>query len=204
MPCQIHSNHKQCMVAFRQRRLYKEGDCECPLLGLKTLIVTCRRSKGKIPDPIKEKFLSHWDEHEKWFLENLNTRWLISVCDTLCDISPRDTQAIPLLISLLVTYERFAQTLYRQAYRGHPEHKNADPDREKLWDGTIELSMGPRADAHTHLFERLDRALKSDRRAYAIFRVLFKRMTKDPNNTLSRLDRYAKRQLRNDILRTIA
>ncbi|MGQ0567591.1 MAG: polysaccharide pyruvyl transferase family protein [Gemmobacter sp.] len=104
-----------------------------------------------------DRFARLWAAHGDWLLANLDSRWLISACDTIADHHPEATvRAAGLAVSAALNILRLSETERRA--RGGPDlrplGRRHDPLR--LYDGLRWFAIG-KDDTVANLFARLDR-----------------------------------------------
>ncbi len=111
----------------------------------------------------------------------LNTRWLVSLCDTYVDFGEPIEQRNAMLVSMLVNWEKVAQSyvLWKSNYEGSlevPEHH--EPRKLFLWDGmtSFHLEIG---DVTNNLFARTQRLLAETPQIERIYRTVLERIEKD-------------------------
>ena len=107
-----------------------------------------------------------WDEFGDFFLETLNTRWLVAAADTFADHSKRPAeQACALAVTALVNTVKLCET--ERLVTDAPginqlNSKNVDLQKNRfpLWDGTSAFAVGT-DDTLRNFHWRLDRFLAS-------------------------------------------
>jgi len=117
-------------------------------------------------------------------LSQLNTRWLISVCDSYADHGDNVESRNALLISSFLNWERLAETYLRWSDPGLQSLKVDHPvplQNEPLWDGLITVHLR-RGDTVNNLLIRYARVLRPTPVLLAIWRELLSRIR--ANNTL--------------------
>lgn len=119
---------------------------------------------------LKQYVIENVDE----ICEEVNTRWLVSICETFADHGDFNERNIGFNISLIVNYERMAKTYY---YNSEPGTIPKIP--QPLWDGieTIKVDGG---DALVNLEFRMRELLIDKNYIYLgkIFNTIINRMRK--------------------------
>lgn len=108
----------------------------------------------------------------------LDTRWLISICDSYADNGNSIECRNALLISTFLTWERIAATYIRWATGNSTTLKTSKPipaKNEPLWDGLITIHLR-RGDTLNNLLMRYARLLEETPALLAIWRELIKRI----------------------------
>jgi len=131
---------------------------ECALLWLHAgLNVALRR--GLQPERNARRFLALWQEHADLLLEQLDTRWLISACDSFADGHPEPEQAaLAASASFLVNTVK----LYETERQGPPGAPSPPPfpaavSFRELFDG-LTTFLPERGDMVANLVARLEAA----------------------------------------------
>ena len=118
----------------------------------------------------------------KEICEELNTRWLASICDTIADFGNDIERRNAMLISLLVNMEKVAQSfLHWKANYKDPFEIPAQHEHRKvpLWDGmtSFHVVIG---DVTNRLFGRLESLLEATPVLYAIYETVLQRIRAEP------------------------
>lgn len=108
----------------------------------------------------------------------LNTRWLVSICDTYVDFGTEIERRNAMFITMLANLEKVGQTFvmwrvnYVDPFEVPASHQ---PRKLKLWDGmtSMHLDIG---DVTNNLFRRLDNLLASTPHLHAIFKTVIARI----------------------------
>lgn len=115
-----------------------------------------------------------WTEHSDILLDTLDSRWLVSACDTICDHSTDLTEArTAILISLFTNTLKLAETerlMICPAEADSAEIKGRVP----LFDGMTAF-MPKSGDMLANLLRRLDRIFQSNNMAALIAREIISR-----------------------------
>jgi hypothetical protein len=135
------------------------------------------------------------DPHEAWrefqaLVENnigevcraLNTRQLVSVCDTYADFGDPIEGRNALMVTLLANLEKTSQSFlfwrlnYEAPFDVPPSHQ---PRKVPLWDGmdSFHLEIG---DVTNSFFSRLDRLMRMTPHIERIYRTVTERMKNQP------------------------
>ncbi|MBV1865637.1 MAG: sulfotransferase family protein [Rhodobacteraceae bacterium] len=125
-------------------------------------IVTIRRTQGNGPGIVL--FHRIITEHYHQICPDLNTRWLVSVCDTLVDHGTNPTQrAIGLSGSLLANTVKLSETERRLFYpkRPWPPKAHANKLNNPMFDGVIAFWLG-KGDMIRNLFDRIGTISEDD------------------------------------------
>lgn len=130
-----------------------------------------------------------WREEREFLLERLDSRWLVSACDTIADHFPEpEEKATALIGSVLVNVVKLYET-ERLAAFGSARGETVGPHRwtgpQELFDGIVAFSLGT-GDMVLNLHRRLDALTRaSPTTAAAILRELIRRVNAH-NTVLSR------------------
>jgi hypothetical protein len=124
----------------------------------------------------------------------LNTRWLVSVCDTYVDFASDIERRNAMLISMLVSLEKVAQSYlmwrvnYTDAFNVPASH---EPRKIRLWDGmtSMHVEIG---DVTNNLFRRLNEILSATPHLHKIYEVVMKRIAENDTvlGTMNRRHRH--------------
>lgn len=137
------------------------------------------------------RFMSLWEEHSDFLTETLDSRWLVSACDTLAQFSQDIAQAqLAAMGSLFVNTLKLYET-----ERIAAACDAADPARiasgTPLFDGMTAFMIGG-GDMVANLIGRLDATIASDLPAGVIVRELINRAL-DNETVFSRMSGYPQR-----------
>ncbi|GEM_PF-6185537 len=164
-------------------------DIPCLWLRFKHLIICLRWGQYRYWPGFKRLV----ERHIGVLTAHLNTRWLVSICDTYADFGDPAEARNAMLVSLAANTERFSRTL--RLLENPADAPAADPGTlrilaEKnlpLWDGmsTLRLATGP--DTVTNLLFRLSCLMAPTPALDALFRTVLKRLLAEPGSTLHRL-----------------
>jgi len=108
----------------------------------------------------------------------LNTRWLVSVCDTYVDFGEAVERRNAMIIATLANMEKVSQSYlmwrvnYDDAFNVPPKHK---PRKMRLWDGMFSMRMY--GDVTNNLFRLMHVLLESTPHLYAIFKTILHRIS---------------------------
>jgi hypothetical protein len=130
-----------------------------PLLHLlhAWLIVRLRREAGT--EAARQRFLLLWDAHRDALLAGLNSRWLVSACDTFADHHPDPmTRAAALAVSAAITTLRLGET-ERQASGEEGRPILHGGECLPLHDGLLTFAVG-RGDTLINLQHRIGRSAR--------------------------------------------
>lgn len=128
-----------------------------PLIWLyhATLIVALRRRIDVAEN--WARFMASWGQHGHWMLKHLNSRWLISACDTIADDHPAPgIRAAATAAAATLTTLRLAET-ERRARGADLRPMGRNYTNRPLYDGLIWFNIG-RGDAVANLEARIARA----------------------------------------------
>jgi len=123
-------------------------------------------------------------------LRQLDSRWLVSICDSYADHGDPVSSRNALLISTFVTWERLAAThaLWDRPDRGTLRVEGPPPaDNLPLWDGLLTVHLR-RGDTVNNLLVRSGRLLADTPHLLAIWRELLSRI-RSHDTLLAALDR---------------
>lgn len=130
--------------------------------------------RGVATQTVYGHFATLWAEHADILLDTLDSRWLVSACDTICDHSPDPAEAQgAILVSLFVNTLKLAETerLMDDPAQGDPQRIAG---RTPLFDGMVAFLPG-RGDMPANLLQRLDRRLRPETLTGMIGRELINR-----------------------------
>ena len=140
------------------------------------------------------EFRSYIEANTPEVCRNLDTRWLVSVCDTYVDYGDELTRRNAMLVVQIVNFEKLWAT-YLLMY---DLHENPDKIRQiknnkviPLWDGVYSFNIN-HGDMTNNLFHRLDNLMQATPEIKAIYYEILKRM-KERSTVLSRMDEYHRR-----------
>ncbi|MDS9467382.1 polysaccharide pyruvyl transferase family protein [Paracoccus sp. MBLB3053] len=154
------------------------------------LIVAIRRGIN-LPENFT-RFRGIWDEHGDLLLEVLDTRWLVSACETLADHLPdRNEAQIAVLASLFANVVKLYETERVATGAGDPELARLS-GRTPIFDGMTGFMIG-KGDMVQNLLARIDATLTGDGLPSLIARELVHRALR--NDTV--FNRFAAYQARN-------
>lgn len=130
-----------------------------------------------------------WREERDFLLEKLDSRWLVSACDTIADHFPEPEEKSTALIgSVLVNVVKLYETERLAAYgtaRGETVGSHRWTGPQELFDGIVAFSIGT-GDMVLNLHRRLDALTRATpTTAGAILRELIRRVNSH-NTVLSR------------------
>lgn len=184
-PCQLHSSEEECQVAFGVRRPLDDEARKCPWMLMKTSIISARRGinptyKSVTPEAARTAFSHMADLFEgnvEYWCAKLNTRWLVSVCDSYADFGQVGEAECALQISLLVNWERMAWSARNGCTKATPH------TRGPAWDGTSTLGTDGRVDVHRNLLRRLRKQWRAHPYLDRLGCTILLRMTDEPRST---------------------
>ena len=102
------------------------------------------------------RFAALWAAHGDWLLHHLDSRWLISACDTIADDHPEaQARAAGLAVSVGLNLLRLCET-ERRARGADLRPLGRRQEQRHLYDGLRWFAVG-RGDTVANLFARLDR-----------------------------------------------
>lgn len=148
--------------------------------------------RGIATEVVYEHFRALWSGHGDILIETLDTRWLVSACDTISDYSTDTAESqVAILISLFVATIKLSETerLISEMKEGNPEQIVR---RTPLFDGLTAFMPGG-GDMPANLMRRLEKTLCPNTLTGIIGREVISRML-CADTVFSRL---AKHQTRN-------
>lgn len=166
-----------------------EAPSSPPAERLWSLIPRLRR--GIDPEATWDEFRRCLADHQDELLATLDTRRLVSVCDTFADFGDPIERRNAMLVSVLTNMEKVAQSflLWRLGY-DPAAFETADcppPRKVRLWDGmdSFHVVIG---DVTNNMFARLHPLLDETPLIAAIFREILARLDRHPTilGTLNR------------------
>lgn len=129
-----------------------------------------------------KRFQQIWEECEPLLLQRLNTRWLVSACDTICDHSPdRAERALALAGSLLMNTVKLYETEMWMKEEGAKGYDRFPKMGMTLFDGVTPFMVGG-GDMIANLNKRLKSACENPTTASNILKEIFRRL--HVNNTV--------------------
>ena len=107
------------------------------------------------------RFLAMWRGHGQFLLTVLDSRWLISACDTIADYGDQEDRALALSGVLLMNTIKLYETerLLRSPSPVAPDRSNRNL-REPLFDGLTKFKIG-RGDLIINMLRRLERVVEA-------------------------------------------
>lgn len=142
--------------------------------ALAAIIVLLRRRV--VEERCWRRFQKIWKEAGPLLLERLNTRWLVSACDTIADHSPdRTERALGLAGSLLVNTVKLYETENWMRANGSGEYERFPEGSMTLFDGVTPFIVGG-GDMVANLNGRLRSLCDKPTVASAILLEVFRRL----------------------------
>lgn len=130
--------------------------------------------RGVAVDIVYGHFLALWTAHADFLLETLDSRWLVSACDTICDCSPDPNEAqIAILASLFVNTLKLTET-ERLMTTSVEVDQSRIKGRMPLFDGLTAFMPG-KGDMAINLLRRIDRVIRPETLSGMIGRELINR-----------------------------
>lgn len=159
---------------------------------VKSMIASLRK-KGQDP-AMWEEFRSFVEANLSEICSKLDTRWLVSVCDTYVDHGDEISRRNALLVVQIANFEKlWATYLLMYDLEENPE-KIRRLKKNKvipLWDGMYSFNIN-HGDMTNNLFHRMDALMKSTPEIEAIYREILRRL-KERGTVLSQLNKYHRR-----------
>lgn len=127
-----------------------------PLIWLyHAAVIAALRRRIEVP-AMWARFAALWSAQGEWMLAHLDSRWLVSACDTIADDHPdAATRAAGLAVSAGLNLLRLSET-ERGARGADLRPLGRRPDALRLYDGLRRFAIG-KDDTVANLFARLDR-----------------------------------------------
>ena len=182
-----------------------ESEIPCLFSRLKHHIIRLRRGRGEDWPFFRQEV----EQHRESILENLSSRWLISIIDTWVDYGSPIERRNAMCLSLICTWEKLAlsercltETLTGTA-ASETKVKEMVAKQFILWDGMQTISLGPFADVITNLFTRLGSLLAETPLILQIAEVLVARMAANETSTLRMIQSHSSRPLIEEALHGI-
>jgi len=157
---------------------------------LKPYIIELR--KGINPEENWTKFRSLVEKNIKQICTSINTRWLISICDTYVDYGNDIECRNALCLVTLINMEKLAQTyllLFNKEINTHNEELLKKGELSDLWDGVTSFNIMC-GDLTNNMFLRYEKRLKPTPVLHSIFITLMTRLKKNENSILVNLNKY--------------
>jgi len=144
-------------------------------------LIVCVRRKLELSENLAA-FLKLWSTESKFLTEHLNSRWLISACDTFADYGSDTQKAAAIIMVILVNTVKLAET--ERLIFGDPnpmpskleaiaEKRNARTHIE-LWDGVTAYALFS-GDMPRNMLRRLATLTEKDVALAAIAKTLIRR-----------------------------
>ncbi|ESY53105.1 MULTISPECIES: hypothetical protein [unclassified Mesorhizobium] len=142
------------------------------------LIVLLRR--GIAEKRSWKRFQQVWEECGPFLLQRLNTRWLISACDTIADFSPdRAERALALAGSLLMNTIKLYETEIWMKATEAKEYERIPQGGMTLFDGVTPFMVGA-GDMIANLNTRVQSLCEKQTIASNILQEIFRRIHVNP------------------------
>lgn len=189
MKCPIHRRPLGCQRALARAKNAGQpanlADIPCLFERLKVAIIRLR--KGLDVEASWRQFHCDVQENMADVIECANSRWLVSILDTYADFGDAEERRAALLVTLLVTFDRFEATI-----------DGAKPF-SRMWDGLWTMGTNGRADAHRNLFRRIGKVMEDTPSIDPLFRMVLTKALQDPRCILNRLNAVSKRDVVKDV-----
>jgi len=159
---------------------------------LKQLISSLR--KGRNTEVYWPSFQQLVKDNLELFCAELDTRWLISVCDTYADFSDGITRRNALLVVQVVNFEKLWATNLLMYDVAENKNKLAELKRNKvipLWDGMYSFNIN-HGDMTWNLFSRMEKLLIETPVIHTIYLTIIERL-KQHDTVLANINKYHKR-----------
>jgi hypothetical protein len=150
--------------------------------------------KGTDTDKNWPAFIKLVEENLPSVCRELDTRWLVSICDTYVDFGDDITSRNALLVVQMVNFEKLWATNLLMYDVAPNEQKLAELKKNKvipLWDGMYSFNIN-HGDMTWNLFSRMDKLIKETPVIHAIYLTLIDRL-KTHDTALANLNKYHKR-----------
>ena len=157
---------------------------------LKPYIIELR--KGINPEENWAKFKSIVEKNIKQICDSVDTRWLISICDTFVDYGNDIECRNALCIVTLFNMEKLAQTnslLFNKEKNITNEIALKKSELIDLWDGVTSFDIVC-GDLTNNLFLRFENKLKPTPILHLLFKTLLARLKKNNSSILVNLNKY--------------
>jgi len=157
--------------------------------------------------PLIEKLRKEFDLKENWpefrnvveknidqICEELDTRWLVSICDTYVDFGDSNEKRNAMFIVLIANLEKLWATnllMYDVKLNSHKLHKLKENKVIPLWDGMYSFNIN-HGDMTNNLYRRLNNLMEGTPVLNKIFLTVLKRLTEN-DTILANLSKYHKR-----------
>ena len=146
---------------------------------LATQIIHLRRDPSSATH--SATFYRLWMLYEAVFLEHLNVRWLISVCDTLVDTATPHQSAVAMNIVQCINRCNLDVTLLLNAVNGTLDRTKLSQElKVKTWGGMINADV-PTGDMLHNMMMRLESVVQGDQLCYRIWRKIVEHSRNEPN-----------------------
>ncbi len=156
-----------------------------------------------------ELFRSEVEDNLDAILRDLDSAWLISICDMFADYADPVEQRNALCVSVLFNWEKHALT--QRVLHGSLHARDADPytldalqNPLPLWDGVTAIMTKPSADLLPDMFGRVAKLVSETPVVDGILKTLYRRMKTNPHSTLAALNCNHRRDLFDDVERALA
>jgi len=127
----------------------------------------------------------------KKICKNLNTRWLISICDTYVDYGNPIEARNALIITVFTNMEKLGQTYFHMfdlKINNEKIKKLRDEPPFELWDGMTSFHL-KKGDLTSNMFRRIDWCLKETPELHLIFKTVLTRIKKN-DTILGNINKY--------------
>ncbi|MGV1912365.1 hypothetical protein [Agrobacterium vitis] len=130
--------------------------------------------RGVAVDIVYDHFCGLWAAHADFLLETLDSRWLVSACDTICDCSLDESEGqVAILVSLFVNTLKLTETERLITVPVEVDQSRVK-GRMPLFDGLTAFMPG-KGDMPINLLRRIDRAVRPETLSGKIGRELINR-----------------------------
>jgi len=172
---------------------------QCNLIKLKFLIIRLRR-RPSVKD--WSLFSFYFRSACEEYIPIMNSRWLLSILETYADCAEEPLRNNAMLATVPVTWERFSQTLIKNAWIVRDNPKKEMYGQKPIYDGlmTQQLLL---ADTPTNFFKRTMNILESTPIIQMIYVELIKRMLNTKESTLHKLTIASKWDMKSSILKEL-
>ncbi len=147
------------------------------------LIIKLRRKIN--PETNWREFDNLVKNNIKTICKRINTRFLISICDTYVDYGNPIESRNAMIISAITNMEKLSQTYFAMfdTSLNKKKIKYLKSNKIELWDGMTSFNLS-KGDLTQNMFRRIDQCLQETPELHAIFVTLLKRIKKNNNKTI--------------------
>mgnify|MGYP003625314602 CR=1 FL=1 len=142
------------------------------------MIVSQRRGYADFSYPA---FILLIESNIKEICETFNTRWLISICDTIADSETESAPRAMMITTYVGMIKMWGTDIQPKGGRDPKILKSMRQTSYEIWDGIITMRMSSSGDAYRSMMARFLRVLKLDPVLLKIFETILRRVNSSSN-----------------------